>query len=113
MKIKENYNTQGWYEFRKSGTASGSINTYNPLVVIWRYVPRTETILLPLNPIILFPRICLRIQDVHKNIYAECCKNLYRNAVEFFIIEKKENSLKCPTLGKWLNYYTLILWSTA
>lgn len=35
VKIKENYNTQGWNECRKSGTASGSINSYNPLVVIW------------------------------------------------------------------------------
>lgn len=35
VKIKENYNTQSWYECRNSGTASGSINSYNPLVVIW------------------------------------------------------------------------------
>lgn len=34
-KIKENYNAHGSKEYRKSGTACRSINSYNPLVVIW------------------------------------------------------------------------------
>ena len=42
-----------------------------------------------------------RIQIVQENTYAECCQNLCRDVVEFFIIEK--NNPNCPTAREWLS----------